>query len=120
MTSLNLRCSGCLAYIPSLTLLDLNLVDRYDRALVYLDIQDVSLLANSTDMHRVTHFPHSRHRGKIVLALHHQEAVVLRLSGVLQIYNTVRIPCTKPVHQGLLNYDFPRPQRYSPVAGFPA
>ncbi len=120
MASLNLRRSGRLAYIPSLTLLDLNLADRYGRALVCPDIRDVSLLTSSTDMHRVIHFLHSHHRGKTVLGSHHQEAVGLRLSGVHQIYNIVRIPCTKPAHQGLLNYDFPRPQRYSPVAGFPA
>ena len=107
-------------YIRSLTLLDLNLADRHGRALVYPDIRDVSLSASSTDMHRVTRFLHNLHRGKTVLASHHQEAVGLRLSGVHQIYNTVRIPCTKPAHQGLLNYDFPRPQRYSSVVGFPA
>jgi hypothetical protein len=60
-------------------------------------------------MHPVIRFPRSRHTGKTAPEFHRQEVIGPLLFGVLRIYNTVRIPCTKPAHQGLLNYDFPRP-----------
>ena len=82
--------------------------DRSARAWACPDIPGAVPSTSSKDKHPSIHFPSTRRMGKTGRAFHHQAAAALRWSGVLHTNNTARIPCTKPVHSGSLNYGTPR------------